>query len=384
MVRFWRLLKSLTKLRWKILPPRHTNVLLYFITGADVIAPYFSKTEFQMLDLREHEVNISVALRCVLDKNLSAEHYAIRYIELVKPKLIITFIDNFPAFFRLKQHFPETRTMLIQNGMRSDRGDLFGELLEDLTSGLNHVDQMFVFGPAIGAIYSKFISGTIVPIGSFKNNLVKVQKRDTKSVAYISTYRSEISEQHIVQNSSPSRPTTYGEVIRRREQVIIFLANYCKANKLELVIIGKDDDFERERSHYATLLKNYSWTISQRSASTSSYEAIDNSEIIVFTSSTLGYEALARGKKTATFLIDSEFLDAPALKFGWPAVLPSEGLFWTHQFSETRFMEIMDYLVEVPNLAWEKVRSETMHDIIHYDEGNSQFVAAIQELRVNW
>lgn len=99
MVRFWRLLKSLTKLRWKILPPRHTNVLLYFKTGADVVASYFSKTEFQMLDLREHEVNISVALRCVLDKNLSAEHYAIRYIELVKPKLIITFIDNFPAFF---------------------------------------------------------------------------------------------------------------------------------------------------------------------------------------------------------------------------------------------------------------------------------------------
>ena len=112
--------------------------MLYFITGRDVIAPYFSETEFQVLDLREHEVNISVALRCVLDKNLSAENYAIRYISFVKPKLIITFIDNFPAFFRLKQHFPETKIMLIQNGIRSDRGDLFGELLEDLTSGLNH------------------------------------------------------------------------------------------------------------------------------------------------------------------------------------------------------------------------------------------------------
>ena len=44
----------------------------------------------------------------------------------------------------------------------------------------------------------------------------------------------------------------------------------------------------------------------------------------------------------------------------------------------------MDYLVEVPNLAWEKIRSETMRDIINYDESNSQFVAAIQELRANW
>ncbi len=102
MRRLWRLLKSLTRLRWRILPPRHKPVLLYFVTGADVIAPYFSSDEFQILDLREHEVNLWVALRCFSDRDLSATNYALRYIQIVKPKLVITFIDNFPAFFQLK------------------------------------------------------------------------------------------------------------------------------------------------------------------------------------------------------------------------------------------------------------------------------------------
>ena len=102
MKRIFRLLRSLRKIRWKLLLPRQANVLLYFITGAEVINPYFAKHELEVLDLREKEVNISIALLCLFDRDLSAQNYANRYINIVKPKLILTFIDNFPPFFRLK------------------------------------------------------------------------------------------------------------------------------------------------------------------------------------------------------------------------------------------------------------------------------------------
>ena len=144
MRRLWRLLKSLTRLRWRILPPRHKPVLLYFVTGADVIAPYFSSDEFQVLDLREHEVNLWVALRCFSDRDLSAKNYALRYIQIVKPRLVITFIDNFPAFFQLKNHFPDITTVLIQNGVRVDPGDLFESTSEVLGLRNNFVDKMLV------------------------------------------------------------------------------------------------------------------------------------------------------------------------------------------------------------------------------------------------
>ena len=384
MRRLWRLLKSLTRLRLRILPPRHKPVLLYFVTGADVIAPYFSPDEFQVLDLREHEVNLWVAMRCLLGRNLSAQNYALTYIKIVEPKLVITFIDNFPAFFQVKNHFPNITTVLIQNGVRVDPHDLFETNSE--ASGLhkNFVDKMFVFGSAIGATYGKYTQGEIVPIGSFKNNLVPITKSKTRTVAYISTYRSGLPRHTVIPDSLPGFPIQYGEIIDRREQAIIFLANFCQKNNLGLIIIGKDEDFEGEKAYYEKLLKNYSWTIAQRQTTTINYTVVDESELVVFTSSTLGYESLARGKKTAAFLVDAELLNVQTLKFGWPAVVADDGEFWTHQLDETRFTEILDYLTSVSQSDWERICSETMSDIITYDENNSQFVAMVQSLRADW
>ncbi|MGA1413365.1 MAG: hypothetical protein ACO32F_08030, partial [Ilumatobacteraceae bacterium] len=72
MIRFWRLLKSLARLKWRFQQPKQRDVLLYFKTGADVISPYFAPNEFQVLDLRESEVNIAIAIRCLLTRDLSS------------------------------------------------------------------------------------------------------------------------------------------------------------------------------------------------------------------------------------------------------------------------------------------------------------------------
>lgn len=384
MIRVFRLLTTVLKLRWRILPPRKANALLYFVTGSEVIKPYFAKDELQILDLREHEVNISVALLCIFDRDLSAQNYAVRYIKIVKPKLIVTFIDNFPAFFQLKKQFPKIQTMLIQNGIRSERGDLFGKLLEELQLEGNHVDHMFVFGSAVGLIYNKYISGNIIPIGSFKNNLVKLNGTKSRSIAYISTYRPGISGDFIVPDSAPDNPITYEQITVRRETTIIFIAEYCRTNNLELIIVGKDEDFVAENLYYQKLLKDYSWTLKPRQSAMNSYGVIDNSEIVVFTSSTLGYEALARGIKTAALLIDAKLLDANALKFGWPVKVNDDGKFWTHQFDEKRFGEILDYLLTVSDADWDKIRSETIREIICYDENNSKFVETLTSLRAEW
>jgi surface carbohydrate biosynthesis protein len=274
--------------------------------------------------------------------------------------------------------------MLIQNGIRSERGDLFGKLLEELQLEGNHVDHMFVFGSAVGLIYNKYISGNIIPIGSFKNNLVKLNGTKSRSIAYISTYRPGISGDFIVPDSAPDNPITYEQITVRRETTIIFIAEYCRANNLELIIVGKDEDFVAENLYYQKLLKDYSWTLKPRKTAMNSYGVIDNSEIVVFTSSTLGYEALARGIKTAALLIDAKLLDADALKFGWPVKVKDDGKFWTHQFDEKRFGEILDYLLTVSDADWDKIRSETIREIICYDENNSKFVETLTSLRAEW
>ena len=160
--------------------------------------------------------------------------------------------------------------------------------------------------------------------------------------------------------------------------------NFCQKNNLDLVIIGKDEDFQGEKSYYDKLLKDFSWTIAQRQTATINYTVLDESEFVVFTSSTLGYESLARGKKTAAFLIDAETIDSPSIKFGWPVSLPDDGKFWTNRLDEKRFQEILDYLVTVSDTDWDKVRLETIREIISYDENNSQFVETLKSLRAEW
>jgi surface carbohydrate biosynthesis protein len=100
----------------------------------------------------------------------------------------------------------------------------------------------------------------------------------------------------------------------------------------------------------------------------------------VFTSSTLGYESLARGKKTAAIMLDAQLIKADALKFGWPADLADEGKFWTHQLSQQRIYEIMDYLSNTTDDEWNETRLKTIKDVIEFDPGNSKFVSVIDSI----
>ena len=384
MVRFLRLLKSLTTLKWRLTPPSQRDVLLYFKTGADVISPYFSSNEFQVLDLRETEVNITVAIKCLLTRDLSAQNYARQFIRMAQPKLILTFIDNFPTFYLLKKEFPQIQIWLIQNGIRSDGGDLFGMLKTFYPTQSSHVDKMFVFGSAVGEKYLKYISGEVIIHGSFKNNLVKLEKPKESSVAYISTYRPNQKRSFIVPESRPEAPVTYDQIIKCREQAIVWLAKYCTEQQLQLTIIGKHENPEQEESYYRSLLPDISFEFVARRVSTSSYMAIDQSEIVVFTSSTLGYESLARGNKTAALLLDAEVIGVESLRFGWPATLPADGPFWTHQLNEQRLREIMDFLRTVEDGDWHQIRTQAIKDVISFDPGNSQFTAAIKSLRQSW
>ena len=384
MIRVWRLLKSLTRLRWRFKQPKQRDVLLYFKTGAEVISPYFKPNEFQVLDLRESEVNISIAIRCLLTGNLSAENYARQFIKVAKPKLILTFIDNFPPYYLLKNEFSKIEVWLIQNGIRSERNDLF-DLLKSVSAGANnHVDKMFVFGTAIGRKYLEFISGEIVTHGSFKNNLVQMSPSKKDSVAYVSTFRPSQHLNAVLRESSSEMPVTYGQIISRREKVILWLAKYCTEKQLQLTIVGKDENPQREESYYKSLLQNYKFEFVAREITSSSYEAIDKSEIVLFTSSTLGYESLARGKRTAALMLDAEIIGSEALRFGWPAELQDDGPFWTHQLNEARLREIMDFLRKVDDAEWDEIRKQTIKDVIVFDPDNSKFKESVNQIRQSW
>ena len=243
---------------------------------------------------------------------------------------------------------------------------------------------MFVFGTAIGKKYLDYISGETVVHGSLKNNLVSISPPKKNTVAYISTYRPGQKRSFVVPESRPEQPITYQQIVTRRETVVLWLAEYCIEKQLQLKIVGKDENPKREESYYRSLLQNCKFEFVAREMISSSYEAIDSSEIVVFTSSTLGYESLARGKRTAALMLDAEIIGAEALKFGWPAKLQDDGPFWTHQLNEVRLYEIMDFLREVGDAEWDKIRTQTIKDVIVFDPDNSKFRESVDQIRQSW
>ena len=220
--------------------------------------------------------------------------------------------------------------------------------------------------------------------GSFKNNLVSISPPKKNTVAYISTYRPGQKRSFVVPESRPEQPITYQQIVTRRETAILWLAEYCTENQLQLKIVGKDENPQREENYYRSLLQNYKFEFVAREKTSSSYEAIDKSEIVVFTSSTLGYESLARGKRTAALMLDAEIIGSEALRFGWPAELQDDGPFWTHQLNEARLREIMDFLRKVDDAEWDKIRKQTIKDVIVFDPDNSRFKESVDQIRQSW
>jgi surface carbohydrate biosynthesis protein len=111
-----------------------------------------------------------------------------------------------------------------------------------------------------------------------------------------------------------------------------------------------------------------------------SYQAVDSAEIIVTIESTLGYESIARSKKTAISPIRSTLLDLPDLGYGWPADYPDEGPFWTNKPDSDIFIRILDYLFEVSDEQWEKdVEATNFPSIMEYDPRNKIFQSILEK-----
>ena len=118
---------------------------------------------------------------------------------------------------------------------------------------------------------------------------------------------------------------------------------YAQKNGENIFIYGKKEDrieMADEEKYFKKYLSNKSTYIKNNRLK--SIEIIDESNIIITINSTLGYEALARGKKVIFFNILPNSKTSNFTKFGWPLELNDEGLFWTKKFDNKSVFEIID------------------------------------------
>jgi surface carbohydrate biosynthesis protein len=371
LARLWRFVSYFAFARkiWRW--PQRSELLIFDAEGKEFLLEYCGPWNPEVLHVRGERINVPVMLSSFFRGGKISEAYIDCYIEKVDPRMIVTFIDNSSVFYSLSGKHHRSRTMLIQNGIRGC------ELFEALAHAGPKVpslcvDYMMTFSDAVGELYSRHIAGEVIPIGSLRNNLfVRGAVKKSNVIAFISQYR-----------NIPG--ITLGEIFyprkvffERPDSIVLgFLVDYARRHGKELIIVPcsgthKDNTFGREQAYYTQLLGQQLQFAKERQGG-SSYEIIDSAEVVVTIDSTLGYESLGRGNKTAIFSIRKQLLNLPDRSFGWPAKYPDDGAFWTTQPDNVFFERIMDHLFAIGNEQWkiELARHDFEH-VMNYDAGNT-------------
>lgn len=377
----WNFLKK--KKIWR--KPKRARVLIWDREGSDLFLNYLAPQSLEILDLREESVNLYVLFKCFLKFQRSLKSYVYQYLECVKPKVLLTFIDNDISFYKLKDHRPDLTTVFVQNGLRGEVGDVFGELkVSGKVSKKYQVNHMLTFGSSIGLKYLQYIDGQVHPIGSFMNNLFQSKTpKQLRTVLFISSCRTPPNNESKPMFVYKNKPFFWKELVVPEVLLLPFLHKYCLSNRLELKIcLSTADPKNEEGNFYQSLVGNETLEVLKKTDLFSSYEKVGSAEFVVYLESTLGLEALARGKRTAAFSIRGQLMGFETTNFGWPLELPDTGPFWTNQATEQEFKRVMDYITMVSDEEWEQTRRRYIPELMEYDPGNTRFLKLMRELGV--
>jgi len=358
---------------WTI--PKKNKVLIYDEVNASVFSKYFPHNNPEIFHVRGEELNIWILFLSFFRRGKRKVAYEDCYIKCVCPKLIITFIDNNINFYSISQRHPSLKTLFIQNGQRGYYADVFCILDKIKSKDLDKftVDYMLTLGIVGGNHYANYIYGSIIPAGSLKNNMMQPLLNSSKPNLMVL-----ISQWH--KNGFYAKGIFWNTESYSRQVdsiVIESLLKYAKLNNKKLMIVprkSKDSPLRiEEESYFNKLLGNDAQYLDPE-GQYSSYHAIDQAEIVVGIDSTLAYESIARGNKTAIFSIRGELTGLEGFNFGWPGNFQNEGLFWTNQSNSESFFRILDYLFNVDNAQWKKdIEEIDFSSIMNYDSDNSAF-----------
>ena len=374
-----------SKKEWQL--PKKAQILIYDSINKEILKPYLKKYTQATLALRGEVINIPCLILAALKKSFwkgnLLDAYIDTYIDKVEPILVITLTDNNKRFYSISKRFPKLKTIFMQNGLRTKSGDIFGSLSK---SNDYHVDYMLVTSEAIGKYYLNFLSGQYNAVGTLSNNAV-IRPTNIKAtdVLFISQLNNSIKDNNTFYIKDDGTSISSNTFFSTEIKALKLLDKWCFENNNQLKICGREKiKNNNEKYFYINYLKGSkcTWEYIPRKSRYSSYKLIDKAHIVISIDSTLGYEAIARGKRTAFFSCRGDDLEDSSYRFGWPLNLPDSGPIWTNKQNELEFQlpKIMDYLNAVSESEWKKICQNYKSMIMEFDQGNTQFVKLLNQL----
>ena len=210
----------------------------------------------------------------------------------IEPKIIVTGADNNTALAAFAQSHPNIVTIFVQTALRDTAGGF--------PTGIR-IPNYYALGESEKLIFASLQIQTDIykPWGSLK--LGYALSEPTREpfhhidLCFVSTHRPE---------QTTSNLPILNQMIEETSNLLFeHTCKYAEQFGLTLRILAKSREpvwHEKERQHYERLSRNYPFELvvaEKSSEELQTYYALFASEIVINNASTLGFEALAIGKK---------------------------------------------------------------------------------------
>ena len=352
-------------MKLEILSPKKKDILIYRVSNFQIF------NEYNIVDASK-VLNIFILIKSFLYPKTSSKYlnYTIEYINLCKPKYVITFIDNDSRFYLLKEKFKDIIFISIQNGHRSIIDDFFSiKEYKNL-----QCDYMFLFNKYILREYNKTIKSKKKVIGSFKNNNVKIIKyKRNRIIGFISQY-SEKGNQ--VYYKKKDIKILWKDHFEAERVIVKILSEYCYNQNYKLMIILRSN-LKSEKKFYKDLIFNKcNWNFSRRSSPYDGYKILDECSYVFGVDGTLLYESFSRGKRTGAISIRSTILqkrfkvNMKGHRYCWPYETTENGPFWTHTNNKKQILKVIKNVVKMSNYDWIRLQKKYSQLMMKFDYQN--------------
>jgi surface carbohydrate biosynthesis protein len=388
-----RLIRALRNSKLSLVPPRQKAVIQVHQDGYDLLVRYTDPKKILVVD--PSRFNFWILVRCVFLRRLNMIGYIQTVIEIVKPQLVITFIDNDPSFYTLKSLIPDPSFIAVQNGLRHNysyahKNGLVDLFLDAKKKSILAADLICTFGNNSSKFFTKYVDSTTLVTGNLRNNDLVISSPNNSDfdIVFMSQHApfdvSTSSEVVYLNDSSISIQDFY----KIESDVAKFLAQYCQDRSLKFAVSGKrgpEDSFESD--FYTKAIGGLPFTFLPRLDQTSSYENAYRAKLVIVIDSTIGYELLSRGKKVAFFsarkIGSSQDQDQNKdTCFGYPSEYPDSGPFWTNQPDTNEYTRILDDLFAYTEADWSLLHKQYTEDLMALRPGSPEFIGALKALGV--
>ena len=363
--------------------PQKKEIILY-----DQISNYLlgnldiNKIKHIILPVRGETYNFYALLFMIIKFKISREEYIKSFIFLFRPKLIISASEHDIFFYKLKKNFSHVKFLMVQNGARSKRYDLFDLLKkEKLLNSKLQIDYFFVFSKYYANELKKFIKFKSKIIGSFKNNNIPIKKfnANQKSVIFISAFKKDfkVNNKIILAKSNSELSNNYYV----EKFILPILFKFCEENnyKFQILLRNTKEKSSDEVSFFLNLIKNNKNCFVYKNLNKSSYETIDTFENIVFIDSTLGFEAIARGKKVVS-IFSRKFKNNLLGDFLWPKIGPKSANFFTSSNNKKKIINLFKNNFKISTNHWININKNHIRGLNVYQKNNKNFYSLLNKI----